>query len=203
MTGLGIDADDLGLGSGLGSLQSSRILETVGGHHAVVVVGSGDHDGGIVHVFTTLDGVQRRVGIQSLKHGFVVLAGAVVAGPVPADGEEVIAKHVHHADLRNGHAKEVGTLVDDSADEQTAIGATIQCQVFRRGVAIIDKVFGAGDAVVEVDMVIMGHFHMREQRQFGGVQYLMTDNLNEGKVTPSYLVLTVGEKVRYEYEELD
>ena len=54
-----------------------------------------------------------------------------------------------------------------------------------------------------VEMVIMGHFHMREQRQFGGVQYLMTDNLNDGKVTPSYLVLTVGEKVRYEYEELD
>ena len=53
-----------------------------------------------------------------------------------------------------------------------------------------------------VEMVIMGHFHMREQRQFGGVQYVMTDNLNEGKVTPSYLVVTVGEKVRYEYEEL-
>ena len=54
-----------------------------------------------------------------------------------------------------------------------------------------------------VEMVIMGHFHMREQRQFGGVQYLMTDNLNDGKVTPSYLVLTVGEKVKYEYEELN
>ena len=54
-----------------------------------------------------------------------------------------------------------------------------------------------------VDMVIMGHFHMREQRQFGGVQYLMTANLNDDKVAPSYLVLTVGEKVRYEYEELE
>ncbi len=54
-----------------------------------------------------------------------------------------------------------------------------------------------------VEMVVMGHFHMREQRQFGGVQYLMTDNLNERKITPSYLVLTVGEKVRYDYEELD
>lgn len=53
-----------------------------------------------------------------------------------------------------------------------------------------------------VEVVLMGHFHMREQRQFGGVQYLMTDNLNEGKLTPSYLVLTVGEKVGYEYEEL-
>lgn len=54
-----------------------------------------------------------------------------------------------------------------------------------------------------VDIVIMGHFHMREQRQFGGVQYVMTDNLNEDNVTPSYLVMTVGEKVRYVYEELE
>ena len=54
-----------------------------------------------------------------------------------------------------------------------------------------------------VELVIMGHFHMREQRQFGGVQYVMTDNLNEDKETPSYLVVTVGEKVRYAYEELE
>ena len=53
-----------------------------------------------------------------------------------------------------------------------------------------------------VDMVIMGHFHMREQRQFGGVQYIMTDNLNDGKVTPSYLVVNVGEKATYTYEKL-
>ena len=53
-----------------------------------------------------------------------------------------------------------------------------------------------------VDMVIMGHFHAREQRQFGGVQYVMTDNLNDDEATPSYLVVNVGEKVRYEYEEL-
>ena len=53
-----------------------------------------------------------------------------------------------------------------------------------------------------VEVVLMGHFHMREQRQFGGVQYLMTDNLNDSG-TPSYLVLKVGEKVNYEYEELE
>ena len=53
-----------------------------------------------------------------------------------------------------------------------------------------------------VELVLMGHFHMREQRQFGGVQYVMTDNLNEGKLIPSYLVVNVGEKVTYEYEEL-
>ena len=53
-----------------------------------------------------------------------------------------------------------------------------------------------------VELVLMGHFHAREQRQFGGVQYVMTDNLNDGG-KPSYLVVTVGEKVRYEYKELD
>ena len=52
-----------------------------------------------------------------------------------------------------------------------------------------------------VEMVIMGHFHAREQRQFGGVQYVMTDNLNDGG-TPSYLVVNVGERVTYSYEEL-
>ena len=52
-----------------------------------------------------------------------------------------------------------------------------------------------------VDMVLMGHFHMREQRQFGGVQYVMTDNLNDGG-KPSYVVVNVGEKVTYAYNEL-
>ena len=54
----------------------------------------------------------------------------------------------------------------------------------------------------DVNMVIMGHFHEREQRQFGGVQYVMTDNLNEEVETPSYLVVNVGDKVTYEYREL-
>jgi predicted phosphodiesterase len=54
----------------------------------------------------------------------------------------------------------------------------------------------------KVELVIMGHFHMREHRQFGGVQYVMSDNLNDSKVTPTYLVVNVGENVRFEYEEL-
>ena len=52
-----------------------------------------------------------------------------------------------------------------------------------------------------IELVLMGHFHMREQRQFGGVQYVMTDNLNDGG-KPSYVVVDVGEKVTYEYNEL-
>jgi len=53
-----------------------------------------------------------------------------------------------------------------------------------------------------VEMVIMGHFHMREQRQFGGVMYVMTDNLNEGRINPTYLMVDVGENVFFTYKEL-
>lgn len=53
-----------------------------------------------------------------------------------------------------------------------------------------------------VSLVVMGHFHMREQRQFNGITYVMTDNLNEGTLAPSYLVLTCGDGVDYEYKDL-
>lgn len=53
-----------------------------------------------------------------------------------------------------------------------------------------------------VSLVVMGHFHMREQRQFNGITYVMTDNLNEGTLKPSYMVLSCGDKVSYEYHEL-
>ena len=54
-----------------------------------------------------------------------------------------------------------------------------------------------------VSLVLMGHFHACEQRQFGGVTYVMTDNLNEGKIQPTYLVLHCGDKVSFEYVGLN
>lgn len=54
----------------------------------------------------------------------------------------------------------------------------------------------------KVDMVIMGHFHYRDHMTFYGVPYVMTDNLNEGKNQPSYLVVRCADKVTYEYREL-
>lgn len=53
-----------------------------------------------------------------------------------------------------------------------------------------------------VSLVVMGHFHDCEQRQFDGVTYVMVDNLNEEVEKPSCLVLTCGEKVSYEYREI-
>ena len=55
----------------------------------------------------------------------------------------------------------------------------------------------------KVDMVIMGHFHYRDTKTFGGVKYVMTDNLNEGKETPSYLVVCCADKITYEYRTLN
>ena len=54
----------------------------------------------------------------------------------------------------------------------------------------------------DVDMVVMGHFHYRDAKTYAGVKYVMTDNLNERELTPSYLVVHCGEKVSYEYREL-
>lgn len=54
-----------------------------------------------------------------------------------------------------------------------------------------------------VDMVIMGHFHYRDTKTFGGVKYVMTDNLNEDKEAPSYMVVTCADKITYEYRLLN
>ena len=54
-----------------------------------------------------------------------------------------------------------------------------------------------------VDMVIMGHFHYRDTKTFGGVKYVMTDNLNDNTTEPSYLVVSCADKITYEYRLLN
>ena len=54
-----------------------------------------------------------------------------------------------------------------------------------------------------VDMVIMGHFHYRDTKTFGGVKYVMTDNLNDSKTAPSYMVVSCADKITYEYRLLN
>jgi UDP-2,3-diacylglucosamine pyrophosphatase LpxH len=53
----------------------------------------------------------------------------------------------------------------------------------------------------QVNMVVMGHFHYCSSKTFDGVKYVMTDNLNDG-TKPSYMVVTCGDKISYEYREL-
>lgn len=52
------------------------------------------------------------------------------------------------------------------------------------------------------DLFLMGHFHHKEQHCIGGVQYVMTDNLNETDTRPSYLVVDCGQEVSYQYCDL-
>lgn len=53
-----------------------------------------------------------------------------------------------------------------------------------------------------VDMVVMGHFHYRDTKTFGGVKYVMTDNLNDN-AEASYLVVRCADKIAYEYRVLE
>ena len=53
-----------------------------------------------------------------------------------------------------------------------------------------------------VDMVVMGHFHYRDTKTFGGVKYVMTANLNDS-AEASYLVVRCADKITYEYRVLD
>ena len=53
-----------------------------------------------------------------------------------------------------------------------------------------------------VDMVIMGHFHNTDTKTFNGVRYVMTNNLNDEAETPSYMVVTCGDRISYEHREL-
>jgi len=55
----------------------------------------------------------------------------------------------------------------------------------------------------KVDMVVMGHFHYRDQKTFDHVEYVMTDNLNDTKDEPSYLVVSCGDRITYEYRMLN
>lgn len=115
-------------------------------HHAVVVIGRGDQGGRVVRA--RLDVVQRRVGEQRRKL-FGVVRRAVVADPGPADREFVEPQHVEHADAGERGAEQVGTLRQACADQQTAVGATADGQLFARGVTVVDEVFGRGNKIVK------------------------------------------------------
>lgn len=47
-----------------------------------------------------------------------------------------------------------------------------------------------------VDLVLMGHFHRYESQFFGGVEYVMSNNLNDEE-SPSYLTVDCGDGTRH------
>ena len=89
MAGVALDADEVRTVADVAVLQGGGILERVGGHYTVIVVGGSDQDSGVLDA--VLYRMHRRVFVQVLEHLLAVLAGAVVDGPVAADGEFVVA----------------------------------------------------------------------------------------------------------------
>ena len=147
VTRVALNADKVRLVADVAILQSRGVLERVRGHHTVVVIGGGHQDGRIL--LTVLNGMQWRVFVEILEHLLAVLAGTVIYGPVAANGELVVAQHVHDTHFRDGHGEEVGTLVHDRAHEQTAVGTAHHRKLFLAGVALCNQELSRSNTVVE------------------------------------------------------
>ena len=78
-----------------------------------------------------------------------VFGGTVIRDPRPADGELVEAEHVHHADGGDGGAEELGSLVQDGADEKPSVRAAADRELLLLRVAFLDEELGRRDEVVE------------------------------------------------------
>ncbi len=85
------------------------------------------------------------------------VTAAIFDGPCVADGEFVVAQHVHDADTWVGDFKKVGTLAHDRADEQSAIGAAHDTQLLGACVFVGDQVFGGADEVVKYILLLQEH----------------------------------------------
>ena len=79
-------------------LESGDVLETVAGHHSVVVVRRHEEDRRVLAAGVLLDVVEGRYSPQVGKVLLVVTA-AVVADPGVADSELVESEQVHDAEI--------------------------------------------------------------------------------------------------------
>ena len=129
-------------------------LERVGRNDTVVVVRGSHQRRGVFHALLYI--VQRRV-LVNIGKLLLVLRRTVLHGPAPADGELVVAEHVHHAHGRKAHGIEVRTLHLAGADQQSAVRAAVDGQLVRRRVFSGDQVLGGGDEVVEDVLLVLEH----------------------------------------------
>jgi len=140
------DADEYGVIALVFGLEFGGELEAVGGHHAVVVVGGGDHGGRVADA--GLEVVEGRV-LDEVGEVLGLIAGAVLGYPAFADGKLVVAEHVHDAYGREGHGEEVGALGHAGAYEEAAVATAGDGEFFFVSVALLDEVLAGGDEVVE------------------------------------------------------
>ena len=152
---VGLDADQDRVGTGMGGLQAGGKLEAVCRDHAVVVVGRGDHCGGVVRA--VFEVVERGVAVEVVEVDLGAVRAAVFRNPAPADRELVVAEHVHHAHRREGHARQLRTLCHGGAHKESAVGAAGDGQAVIGRVSFCDQVFACGDEVVEYVLLLQQH----------------------------------------------
>ena len=66
----------------------------------------------------------------------------------------MIAKHIHHAYLRNCYTEQVRTLCHAGTYQQTTIGATYNGDFIFIRIFFVDKIFGSRDEVVEYILLL-------------------------------------------------
>lgn len=123
-------------------------------HHTIVVVARRDERRGVADAFA--DVVQRRVGVERAELRRIV-ARTVFGRPAPADGEKVVAQHVHHADRRQADGEQVGALHFAGTHQQSAVRAAGDGQLFARGILLGDEEFGRRDEIVEDLLLAVEH----------------------------------------------
>ena len=100
--------------------------------------------------------VQWRVAFEVFKHLFAVFACAVIACPVPADSEFMVAEHIHHTYLRDRYTEQVGTLCHAGTYQQTTVGTSYNGDFIFIRIFLVDQIFGSRDEIIEY--VLFLHF---------------------------------------------
>src|SRR5699024_1717965 len=93
--------------------------------------------------------VAGRIIVEVVKHFFRIIRSSVIGGPGGANGKQVIAQHIKHTDLRDGHAGQLWTLRHGSTYQQSAVGAAYNSQLFRAGIIVIDQIFGGSNKIIK------------------------------------------------------
>lgn len=127
-------------------LQSGGVFEAVAGDDAVVGVGGGDEGSGING--SRFQIMVRRIGVEGFEF-FGVVGGSIVIYPEASGGEFLKSEHVHNPDGGETSAKEVGTLIHTSADEETAVATASDGEFGGFCVTVFDQPFGGGNEVVK------------------------------------------------------
>src|SRR5262249_52919105 len=128
MAGLGLDPNQDRVTPRLTGLETRGELEAVSRHHAIIVVAC-CHQGAWI-LPSRLESMIGRVGIEGSEF-LRILRRPIVTDPGPSNRKLIKAKHVHHADSRQGRAKKLRSLRQASPNQETAIASSANRQATR------------------------------------------------------------------------